>query len=204
MKRQPAGPVGHWQRIAVAGCAMLITLAAPGRFTVAQTAEVSAAPRAEDHGPLMLDAGLLASPAAALGPSLSTGVALGLSKGSWIAWQVRASWSSATESSIAWTVTQSELRLRAGGLIQHPLGRAQVGLRLGFGPSIVHETRSRNQSTLQTAAFAAIPAADLEAVLALHVWNRWLLVMSGGPDASWSNGALRGGWLGQLGVGWQP
>jgi hypothetical protein len=170
----------------------------------AEAQEVSDIWSVRSSGSLMLDAGLLASPAAWLGPSLSTGAAIGVTKGNWIAWQVRASWSSATESSIAWAVTQSELRLRAGGTVQHALGRARVGLRLGIGPSIVHETRDRNQSALQTSAFAAIPAGDLEAVLALHVFGRWLLVMSGGPDVSWSGGSLHAGWLGQLGVGWQP
>jgi hypothetical protein len=195
MTRRPA---------AATGCAILVALVVHGRLVSAQTPELSEGWRAQPRGSLMIDAGLLTSPAAALGPSLSTGVAAGVSKGGWIAWQVRASWSSATESSIAWTVTQAELRLRAGGVIQHPLGRAQVGLRLGFGPSIVHETRARNMSTLETSAFSAIPAADLEAVLALHVWSRWLVVMSGGPDASWSGGAPHAGWLAQLGVGWQP
>ena len=152
----------------------------------------------------MLDAGLFTSPATALGPSLSTGAAAGVSRGHRFAWQLRASWSTATESSIAWTATHSEVRLRAGGLIQHRLGRAQVGLRLGAGPTFVHETRTRNQSSLQTSALSTIAGADLEAVVAVHIWNRWLLVMSGGPDASWSEGTAHAGWLAQMGVGWQP
>jgi hypothetical protein len=193
----------RWPRLA-AGCALLVVLVVHTRPVAAQVPQVSDTWDVRSSGALMLDAGLLASPAASLGPSLSTGAALGVTRGQRIAWQVRASWSTATESSLAWTVTQSELRLRAGGVVQHALGRARVGLRLGLGPSVVHETRARNQSSLETSALVAIPAGDLEAVLALHVWSRWLLVMSGGPDASWSGGSLHAGWLGQLGVGWQP
>jgi hypothetical protein len=160
----------------------------------------------------MLDGGLFTSHGTALGPSLSTGAALGAAWGRTVAWQIRASWSTATESSIAWTDTQSEIRLRAGAVVQHELGRGRVGLRVGFGPTVIHETRTRNQGqsaglagcALETSTFSTVPAADLEAVVALHVWSRWLLVMSGGPDGSWSSGAAHGGWLAQIGVGWQP
>lgn len=77
-------------------------------------------------------------------------------------------------------------------------------MRLGIGPTFVHETRDRNQSSRQTSALSTIPATDLEAVIAVHVWNRWLLVMSGGPDVSWSAGTAHAGWVAQIGVGWQP
>jgi hypothetical protein len=203
MRPRAATRLGPSPRLLAAVCGALLATLAQG-VAWAQTPEVADTWRVQPGGPLMLDAGILASPAAALGPSLSTGVAAGVSRGGRIAWQVRASFSSATESSMAWTVTQAELRLRAGALIQRPLGRARIGLRVGLGPTVVHETRARNQSTLQTSDFATIPAGDLEVVLALHVWSRWLLVMSGGPDASESGGSLHAGWLGQLGVGWQP
>jgi hypothetical protein len=167
---------------------------AGGGPSFAEVPDASEAWTVTRGGPLLLDAGLFTSPATSLGPSLSTGAAVGIARGKTFAWQARASWSSATESSIAWTDTQWDLRLRAGGLVQHALGRAHVGIRLGLGPNIVHEDRTRNQGQ----------RADLEGVVAVHVFSRWLLVMSGGPDASLSSGTVRVGWLAQLGVGWEP
>jgi hypothetical protein len=185
---------------------------AGGGPSFAEVPDASEAWTVTRGGPLLLDAGLFTSPATSLGPSLSTGAAVGIARGKTFAWQARASWSSATESSIAWTDTQWDLRLRAGGLVQHALGRAHVGIRLGLGPNIVHEDRTRNQgqraglsgSAQETTAFTTIPAGDLEGVVAVHVFSRWLLVMSGGPDASLSSGTVRVGWLAQLGVGWEP
>lgn len=190
-------------RLAFASLLAFVWIGQPGS-AAAQTAALLDGWSVESAGPLLVDADLFTSPATMLGPSLSTGVAAGVSRGRRFAWQARASWSSATESSIAWTATHGEVRLRGGGLIQHRLGRAQVALRLGIGPTFIHETRDRNQSSLQTSALSAVPAADLEAVVAVHVWNRWLLVMSGGPAASWSGGTAHAGWVAQMGVGWQP
>ena len=185
---------------------------AGGGLALAEAPDASEAWTVKQGGPLLLDADLFTSPATSLGPSLSTGAAIGIARGKTFAWQARASWSSATESSIAWTDTQWDLRLRAGGLVQHALGRARVGVRLGLGPNIVHEDRTRNQgqraglsgSAVETTAVTTVAAGDLEGVVAVHVFSRWLLVMSGGPDASLSGGSIHLGWLAQLGVGWEP
>jgi hypothetical protein len=163
-------------------------------------------------GRLTIDGGLLLALPTALGPGLSTGFALGVTRGRRFAWQARASWSTATESSIPWTVTQWDLRLRVGGALQHSLGGARVGLRLGVGPTIVHETRVRNQgmaaaltgSALETSTYATLPAGDLEAFVALQVFGPWLLALSGGPSAAIDGGTFRGGWVTFLGIGWQP
>jgi len=124
----------------------------------------------------------------------------------------RASWSTATESSIAWTVTNADLDMRVVGAIQRDIGRGRLALRLGVGSTIVHETRLRNQGSragltggdLETSTLAALPAGDLEAVVALHIAGPWLLMVSGGPSVSIVSSTLRTGWASQLGVGWQP
>jgi len=160
--------------------------------------------RAPSGGDLTVDGGLFLALPTTLGPSLSTGFGLGVLRGGTFAWGARASWSTATESSIAWTVSQWDLRLRVDGAVQHRIGRARVGLRLGLGPTIVHETRDRNQATLETTDSAFLPAGELEAFVALHVLGPWLAVLSGGPSAVLDGGALHAGWVSLIGVGWQP
>ena len=164
------------------------------------------------RGRLSLDAGLVLASPAAWQTGLSSGVGGGLMIGRRWAWGVRASWSTATESSLAWMVTRQDLRLRAVGALQQPAGRGVFALRLGLGPTVVHESRLRNQgmragltgTDLETSAFSTLPAADLEAVVAVHVGGPWLLAISGGPSVLVSGGALHGGWTTQLGAGWQP
>jgi len=168
--------------------------------------------RVRAPGALTVDAGLILGLPAALPTGLSTGVGAGATFGRRLAWGVRASWSSATESSIDWTVARTDLKLRGIVAVQHDAGRGRLALRLGLGPTIVHEDRVRNQgmragltgSDLETTALAALPAADLEAVVAVHVAGPWLLTMSGGPSVVIADGALHGGWVAQLGAGWQP
>jgi hypothetical protein len=168
--------------------------------------------RAPVTGPLSIDAGLVLARPTALGPGLSTGFGIGVTRGHTLAWEARASWSTATESSIAWAVTQSDLRLRVGGALQGTLGRARAGLRVGIGPTIVHETRTRNQGAaanltgdaLQSSSFATVPAGELEAFVALHVFGPWLFTVSGGPSVAIESENTRAGWISMLGVGWQP
>lgn len=164
------------------------------------------------EGPLAFDAGLLLAMPTALGPGLSTGFGIGMTRGRTLAWEARASWSTATESSISWTTTQSDLRLRVGGALQRTSGRARGGLRVGIGPTIVHETRTRNQGmaanltgdALGSSSFATLPAGDLDVFVAVHVFGPWLFTVSGGPSAAIESGELRIGWLSMIGVGWQP
>jgi len=160
--------------------------------------------RYQSGGLLTVDGGLVLALPTALGPGLSTGFGLGATWGRRFALEARASWSTATESSIPWTVTQSDLRLRVGGVLQRTLGRARVGLRLGVGPTIVHESRLRNGSTLQTSAFATLPAGELEAFVAVHLFGPWLVTLSGGPSAALDDPGFRGGWVSLIGAGWQP
>jgi len=168
--------------------------------------------RYKSAGDLAIDAGLVVGFPAALPTGLSTGVGAGVAKGRTLAWGARAAWVTATESSLAWTVTHSDLQLRVTGAVQKSAGRGTLGLRLGLGGTLVHESRVRNQgmragltgSELETSAFAMLPAADLDAVLAVHIAGPWLLVTSGGPSVDVLDKKLHAGWSAQLGVAWQP
>jgi hypothetical protein len=163
-------------------------------------------------GPLALDGGLLVAPPASLGTGMATGFGAGVTLGRRVALGARASWGTATESSLVWIVRHDDFRLRATTGLQRAVGRGVLGLRLGVGATIVHEERTRIQAAragsmstdLMTSATATLPAGELEAVVAVHVAGPWLLVVNGGPSAFVSEGALKGGWLAQLGVGWQP
>jgi hypothetical protein len=168
--------------------------------------------RYRSGGDLAVDGGFALGFPAALPTGLSMGAGAGVTMGHTLAWGARASWVTATESSLPWTVTHSDLRLRITGALQKAAGRGTLGLRLGLGGTLVHESRVRNQgmraglsgSDLETSAFAMLPAADLDAVVALHVAGPWLLMMSGGPSVDVLDRKLHGGWSAQLGVAWQP
>jgi hypothetical protein len=159
-----------------------------------------------------VDGGLVVGFPAALPTGLTRGVGAGVTYGHvWTA-GARASWSTATESTTAWQVTHSDLRLRVTGGVEHIAGRGSLGLRLGLGGTLVHESRLRNQgmragltgSELMTSAFAMLPAADVEAVVGVHVFGPWLLEVSGGPTLEIFDGAAHGAWTAQVGVAWQP
>jgi hypothetical protein len=164
------------------------------------------------EGRLALDGGLVMGPSMTLQTGMATGVGAGLTYGRRAAFGVRASWATATESSLVWIVEHDDYRLRAVGVLQQPAGRGAFGLRLGVGATIVHEDRTRIQATraqltgaaLGSSATAALPAADLDAVVSVHVAGPWLFTLSGGPSALISDGAVRAGWIAQLGAGWQP
>ncbi|MDB4955512.1 MAG: hypothetical protein JWO36_3081 [Myxococcales bacterium] len=161
-------------------------------------------------GDLVLDAGLFAGFPSALATGMSTGVGAGITRmcGCHFAYGARASWSTVTESNDAWIISQGDLRLRAIGAVRHTAGRGTLSLRLGVGATVVHETRDHVQgmfgNNTQTSVFSTLPAADLDAVIGLHVAGPWLLVVSGGPSVDYFSGGLRGGWSAQLGVAWQP
>jgi hypothetical protein len=162
-------------------------------------------------GPLIVDGGLVVALPSALPSGMSTGLGAGITRecSCWWAYGARASWSELSSGSLVWTVTHQEYRLRADAAIRHRFGRGTLALRLDLGPTIVHEDRIRNQSSrlmgdFESKAIAVLPAAELEAVVALHVTGPWLLVASGGPAANVFDGSVRGGWVAQLGIGWQP
>jgi hypothetical protein len=155
-------------------------------------------------GRLALDGGLVMAAPMTLPTGMATGVGGGLTFGRRVAIGARASWASATESSLEWTVRHDDYRLRGVVALQGAAGRGVFALRLGLGATVVHEARTRNQATLSAAATALLPGGEVEAALSVHVLGPWLLALSGGPAALVEDGALHGGWIAQLGVGWQP
>jgi hypothetical protein len=189
---------------------------APAATAAAPVASAGASDpwRIRPDGWMTVDGGLVLGFPVALGTGLSTGVGGGamLRVGRFFSWGGRASWSTATESSIAWTVTHADVRLRAAAAIEYPAGRGRFGLRLGAGPTIIHESRVRNQgmragltgSDLETATFTTLPTADLEAVVSLHILGPWLLAISGGPSLTILDGGAHAGFTALIGMGWQP
>jgi hypothetical protein len=163
-------------------------------------------------GRLTIDGGVMLALPAALGTGLSTGAGAGVMVGRRFRLGLRVAGSTATESSTAWAVTHTELRLRAAAELQHEVGRGAFGIRLGVGPTILHETRDRNQaarahltgSDAETTALSMLPSVDLDAVVGLHIAGPWLLMLSGGPSASWVSGDFKAGWSALIGTGWQP
>lgn len=159
-----------------------------------------------------IDGGLVVGFPTALPTGLSRGVGGGVTFGDCpLRWGARLAWVTATESTLAWQVTHSDLRLRMSGSAQHDLGRGSLGVRLAAGGTLVHESRVRNQGeraglmgdALETSAFAFVPAADLEAVVGLHVIGSWMMVVSGGPSLALVEGNLHWSWTAELGVAWR-
>jgi len=160
---------------------------------------------------VVIDGGFAVGFPTALATGLSRGVAVGAMRGRTVALGVRAGWLTATESSLAWTVTHSDLRLRAAAAVQHTAGRGTFGVRLGAGGTLVHESRLRNQGEraglmgedLATSAYAMVPAADLEATIGLRLVGDWQLALAGGPSLALVDGSAHASWIAQLGIGWQ-
>ena len=164
-----------------------------------------------------LDAGLVLAYPAALVTGMSAGVGATFmrtaTRGGWLAWGARASWSTATEYSPAptYSVTNEEIRLRLCGQLQHAVGRGLFGLRVGLGGTLVYEDRTLVQgaraglppSQQEITSWAMLPAADFEGIVVLRVWNSWGMSVSGGPTLHGLHGGVRTGWTSGLGVTWQ-
>jgi hypothetical protein len=192
--------------------AVLIATAIPG------AARANPALVATDRFPytkgadVVVDGGVAVGAPSALPTGLARGVFAGVAYGRVLALGVRAAWMTATESTLAWRVTHSDLRLHSTTTLQRPVGRGLLGLRLGIGGNLIHESRVRNQGAraglmgdeLSTSATAILPAGELEAVLSLHIAGPWLVTVSGGPSLAVDGGDVLTGWNGQLGVAWQP
>src|SRR5687768_5471639 len=71
---------------------------------------------------VVLEADLVLALPAALPTGLSTGVGVGFVQGCWLAWGVRASWSTATEYTLAWEVDDDDFRGRVFLALQHTAG----------------------------------------------------------------------------------
>jgi hypothetical protein len=159
---------------------------------------------------------VLALPASSTFTGMSAGVGAGFSRlataSGVLAWGARASWSTATEYTLDKSVRNDDIRLRLFGLVQHHAGRGSFGLRLGAGATIVYEGQTLAQggraslpaSEIETTSWHVRPAADLEAVIVLRVWNAWGMSLSGGPTVHLIDGSVHPGWSSGLGVAWQP
>jgi hypothetical protein len=166
------------------------------------------------RGPLVVDAGFVTGLPAALPSGLVTGVGAGIERTCtcWLAYGARLAWDTIGASSEVFTVSDQELRVRATVALRHDVGRATLALRLDAGTNIVYEDRVRNGgaragltgSALETTEIAALPAIDLEGVLGLRIAGPWRFVVSGGPSGEILNGAGKGGWIAEIGIGWQP
>jgi len=164
-----------------------------------------------------LDAGLVLAYPASLETGMSAGVGASFmrtaTRGGWLAWGARASWSTATEFSPAptYSVTDEEIRLRLCGQLQHAVGRGLFGVRVGLGGTLVYEDRTLVQgaraglppSQQEITSWAMLPAADFEGIVVLRVWNSWGMSVSGGPTLHGLHGGVRTGWTSGLGVTWR-
>jgi hypothetical protein len=84
----------------------------------------------QSTGPLAVDAGLVLALPATWQTGLSSGIGAGVTRGRRFAWGVRGSWSSATESSLVWTVSHDDVRLRGVAAIQQPFTATGTRARL--------------------------------------------------------------------------
>jgi hypothetical protein len=170
-------------------------------------------PRGEP-GPYRVDAGLYTGMPAGLPAGIEPGLGLGITRecGCVFAYGARLDIAGITESSEAWTASDIDTRLRVFAALHHSAGRGELSLRLAGGTNLVYEDRVRNGGdragltgdALETHTVAALPAADLEAVISLHLIGPWLVIASGGPTAEILNSELHGGFVAGLAVGWQP
>lgn len=158
-----------------------------------------------------VDAGLVVGFPTALPTGLSRGVGASASFTDGPArLGLRAAWVTATESTMTWEVTHSDLQLRLLAGVEHVAGRGTFGLRFGGGGTLVHESRLRVQGAragltgedLQTSAWAMVPAADLHAVVALGLGGPWHLSLAGGPSIALVDSEIAWSWNAQLGIGW--
>jgi hypothetical protein len=160
---------------------------------------------------IAVDAGVVAALPAALETGLVKGFGAGVAVGKELFWGVRASWATATETAIDWTVTHDDVTLRLTGGTQVTVGRGSFGLRVGLGGTLVHETRERIQGDIagspgmlgETTANVLLPAADLDGVVSLHVTRGWMMIVAGGPSLTRVDHKVRTGWNSYLGVAWQ-
>jgi hypothetical protein len=196
-------------RSLVAGGSALAFLLGFACASSAGAQEVSSSPRNTLEGQLVL-----ALPAA-LQTGMSTGVGAAFTRvatrGGMLAWGASASWSTATEyspCSPTYVVSNDDIRLRLLGQLQHAVGRGLFGLRVGAGGTLVYEARTLAQGARlgysgASTSWAMLPAADIEGIVVLRIWNSWGMSVSGGPTLHGLHGRVRAGWSSGLGVTWQ-
>ena len=164
-------------------------------------------------GDFLLDASFVAGRPLAMPTGLSSGVGVSATAARCaFRWGVRAALVTASESTMAWDVTQTDLQLRALAGLERRVGRGRLGMRIGAGATVIHESRERVQGSragasgedLEMTANQLVPVADVEAVVGLHVFGPWLITISGGPSFAAIDGDPDVRWVSMIGIGWQP
>jgi hypothetical protein len=159
-----------------------------------------------------LDGQLVLAPPAGLSQGMTAGVGAGYTRlatpGGRLAFGARASWATATEFPQGNTDRFDDVRMRVFALIRHAAGRGSLGLRLGLGATLEAETLTRAQSSrlgspATNTNWFLFPAADLEAVVVLRVWESWGMTVNGGPSLHLIDGNASFSWSSGLGVVWQ-
>jgi hypothetical protein len=195
-----------WASAIVASFLLLVTA---GRAAAQIATESSSPPKNTIEGQLVLTL------PAALVTGMSAGVGAAFTRvatrGGLLAWGAYASWSTATEYSLTDTIRNDDIRLRLCGQIQHAVGRGLFGLRVGVGGTLVYENSTRDQAAraglsggqAESTSWAMLPAADIEGVVVLRIWDSWGMSVSGGPTLHGLHSGVRAGWTSGLGVTWQ-
>jgi hypothetical protein len=187
--------------------ALLLLVARPAGAQGQPPAPKAALPRD------LVEARVLLALPAALPTGMMTGVDAAFTR-SWrrfFAWGVRASWATATEYTLSWSVRDDDIRLRAVAMLHHPIGRATLALRLGLGGTVVHEGRARSQGAragltgdaLETSTWAFLPAVEVEPSVVIRIVGGFGLSLSGGPSLHIVNRHANWGWISAVGISWQ-
>ncbi|HEX7597845.1 MAG TPA: hypothetical protein VF518_06495 [Polyangia bacterium] len=159
-----------------------------------------------------LEAQLVLAPPVGLSQGMTAGVGAGYTRratpGGLLAWGARASWGTATEFPQYNSDRFDDIRMRVFAMLQHGAGRGSFGLRLGLGATLEAETltvaqSSRLGSPITNTNWFLFPAADLEAVVVLRVWENWGMTVNGGPSLHLIDSRASFSWSSGLGVVWQ-
>lgn len=163
------------------------------------------------RGQLAIDTAILAGSPVALPTGLARGLGGGVQWGRCVAWGVRASWASASESSAVWQVRHDEVRLRAAAALQYDVGRTTLAMRLTAGATMVGESRRRQQGmraglsgdALETFEAALFPTASVEAVITLRIRGTWALQLAAGPGIVALDQTAAATWTVEIGASWE-
>lgn len=159
-----------------------------------------------------IEGGVAVATPAALGTGLAAGVGASVVVGRNLLVGGALSVTTATEYGPTWHVAHDDVRLRGIGEARRPLGRADVGLRLGLGVTAVHERRTHKLAgrlgsdapELFPSSWAVRPGAEAEGFVALRVAGAWGVVVRAGPALHVDGGGMTLGWTALVGPAWLP
>lgn len=164
------------------------------------------------RSPLRIEGGVAVATPAALGTGLAVGAGASVVVGEALLVGAALAVSSATEYGTTWHVAHDDFRLR--GIVEgrRPLGRADLGLRLGLGVTVVHERRTHKLAgrlgsdapELFPSSWALRPGAELEGGVALRLAGDWGVIVRAGPAVHFAGGGATVGWSALVGPVWLP